>query len=191
MVVMRRGFVVAVFVCMAVGLRAQARPAAQASASVQVNLAAPAGIQVVSPLVLPTVSVVAGASVVSGSSVSSRASAIPNGRSLAGGSPASRNAPAPLSNATLTIHGQAGDAVSMAVPASFKVIRSGGTEALTVKTSTDAEYGIADNGVLLSTPLVDADAMSINVGGALSFASADRLVPGPYEGMLVLVVQYN
>jgi hypothetical protein len=33
--------------------------------------------------------------------------------------------------------------------------------------------------------------MSVNVGGALNFASAERLQPGAYEGLLVVVVQYN
>jgi hypothetical protein len=33
--------------------------------------------------------------------------------------------------------------------------------------------------------------MSVNVGGALTLASAEPLVPGPYQGMLVVVVQYN
>jgi hypothetical protein len=35
------------------------------------------------------------------------------------------------------------------------------------------------------------DTMSVNVGGQMSLASTDALVPGPYEGLLVVVVQYN
>src|SRR6185437_42064 len=101
-----------------------------------------------------------------------------------GGAPA-------VSNATLTIYGQSGDAVSMAVPETFKVIRTGGTETLTVKTNTNSsEYSVAQNGVILGGGLT-GDTMSVNVGGSLSLASAGQLVPGPYEGMLVVVVQYN
>jgi hypothetical protein len=78
----------------------------------------------------------------------------------------------------------------MAVPESFRVVRSGGTEALTVNTSTNAGYGLNDNGVVLGT-VMNGDTMSVNVGGAVNLASSDRLVPGPYAGLLVVVVQYN
>jgi hypothetical protein len=79
----------------------------------------------------------------------------------------------------------------MAVPESFKVIRSGGTEALTVTTNTNGEYGLSGGGVVLGGTVMNGDTMSVNIGGAVSLASADRLVPGPYKGLLVVVVQYN
>lgn len=94
------------------------------------------------------------------------------------------------SNAALTIFGRTGDAVSMAVPASFRVIRSGGTEALTVITNTNVEVGL-DSSVLLGGDVLAGNTLSVNVGGVLAVASSDRLLPGPYEGMMVVVVQYN
>jgi hypothetical protein len=144
-----------------------------------------ASIDVVSPLVLPTVTATAITPVTAAGAVGPAVGAATGGATNGSG-----NAAAPTGNATLTIHGQAGDAVSMAVPETFKVVRTGGTEALTVKTSTNMEYDVGGNGVVLGGSL-NADTMSVNVGGALSLASADRLVPGPYEGLLVVVVQYN
>jgi hypothetical protein len=79
----------------------------------------------------------------------------------------------------------------MAVPESFQVIRSGGTEALTVKTNTNAEYGLAGDGVVLGGAVMGSSSMSVNVGGAISLASAAQVTPGAYEGLLVVVVQYN
>ena len=163
---------------------AHALAAATAQANVSMTVDQRAGIDVVSPLVLPTVSTTAVVPVTrlnaSGAAVSGTA---------VSATTASTTGAIPLSNATLTIYGQSGDAVSMAVPESFKVIRTGGTETLTVKTNTNAEYNLAGNGVVLGG--VNADTMSVNVGGSLSLASADPLVPGPYEGLLVVVVQYN
>jgi hypothetical protein len=178
--------------------RALAQVSASATASVTVEQAA--GINVVSPLVLPTVSTTAivpptvatsgvpANSVPGGSTVGNTASG-GAGSSTSATAGTSGGAPA-VSNATLTIYGQSGDAVSMAVPETFKVIRTGGTETLTVKTNTNSEYSLGGNGVVLGGGL-NADTMSVNVGGSLALASAGPLVPGPYEGMLVVVVQYN
>ncbi|WP_207801871.1 DUF4402 domain-containing protein [Phenylobacterium hankyongense] len=159
-------YIIASVVALAFG--AQAFAAARADLPVQATIVESAGIDIVSPLLLPSVT----------TSVAGQTA----GRA---GSTSSSSGPG---NATLTIHGQSGDAVSMAVPESFRVVRSGGTEALTVNTSTNA--GLNDNGVVLGT-VMNGDTMSVNVGGAVNLASADRLVPGPYAGLLVVVVQYN
>ena len=79
----------------------------------------------------------------------------------------------------------------MGVPATFQVTRTGGTEALTVTTNTNSQYGVAGNGVILGGSAMNADTMSVNVGGSINVASAGQLAPGPYEGLLVVVVQYN
>jgi hypothetical protein len=79
----------------------------------------------------------------------------------------------------------------MAVPESFTVIRNGGTEALRVTTNTKSEYGIADDGVVLGGAVMGSNSMSVNVGGSVALASAGQLEPGAYEGLLVVVVQYN
>ncbi|MDB5477363.1 MAG: hypothetical protein JWP49_2874 [Phenylobacterium sp.] len=171
---------------------AHALAAATAQADVSLTVDQRAGIDVVSPLILPTVSttavvpvtrVTSPSTTVGGPAVSG--AAVSTTTTTAGGAAA-----APLSNATLTIYGQSGDAVSMAVPQTFQVTRAGGTETLTVKTNTNSEYSLAGNGVVLGGAQ-NADTMSVNIGGSLSMASNDPLVPGSYDGLLVVVVQYN
>jgi hypothetical protein len=192
---MKRVLVMAVAAVAAFTGCAEALASVTAIAPASVTVDQAAGINVVTPLVLPTISTtsVVNSPVVTQPSVpgagSSTVSTAGTATTAASGSTA--NGAAPVSNATLTIYGQSGDAVSMAVPETFKVIRTGGTETLTVKTNTNSsEYNVAQNGVILGGGLT-GDTMSVNVGGSLSLASAGPLVPGPYEGMLVVVVQYN
>jgi len=169
---------------------ARALAAARADATASITVDQRAGINVVTPLVLPTIST---AAVIPVSGLSSGGVATVNGPAVTGsGLSASGGATGatPISNAALTIYGQAGDAVSMAVPETFQVIRTGGTETLTVKTSTNSQYNLAGNGVVLGGS-ANADTMSVNVGGSLTLASNDTVAPGPYEGLLVVVVQYN
>jgi hypothetical protein len=154
---------------------AQAFALSRDSADVKVGFVQPAGIAVVSPLVLPTVT----------------ATAISPTASFAGSAPAAGTTGSIGSNATLTIHGQAGDAVSMAVPESFQVVRSGGTETLTVNTNTNAAYGLSGDGVVLGGAGMGGSSMSVNVGGSINLASSAGATPGAYEGLLVVVVQYN
>ena len=166
---------------------AQALAAATASTNVSVSVEQRAGINVVTQLVLPTFSTTA---VIPASGLAGGLTAISgpaaNGTGLSAGS----SSGTPLSNATLTIYGQTGEAISMGVPESFQVFRSGGAESLTVKTSTNSQYNVGGNGVVLGGSS-NADTMSVNVGGSLSVASNDTVAPGPYQGMLVVVVQYN
>jgi hypothetical protein len=165
---MNRAVLPTVLAVVVLGYCAQAVASARGTASTNAHVVERVGIDVVSPLVLPSI----------------RATTVgAGGRGTASG--------APGSNATLTIRGQFGGAVSMSVPESFTVVRTGGTESLTVKTSTNSEFGIGDDGVMLGGTAMNGDTMSVNVGGALALASADPLVPGPYEGLLVVVVQYN
>jgi hypothetical protein len=166
------------------------------TAKIQASVVEPAGIVVLTPLLLPTVTASAISSATSFGSVGT-AGVAATGTNTSGATGASSTSGAPNtnvttgSNATLTIHGQAGDAVSMAVPESFQVVRTGGTEALTVKTNTNAEFGLANDGVVLGGAVMGGSSMSVNVGGAISLASADNVAPGAYEGLLVVVVQYN
>lgn len=149
---------------------AQAAVAATGVAPVRVNLVATTGVSLGSNLTLPSVSVAPVNNVTgTGISVTASTSGASNGR-----------------NAQLTIRGQPGDVVSTTVPESFTVVRSGGQETLIVKTNTNAEYQVGTGDVVLN-----GDAMSVDIGGSLTLASAQNLVPGPYQGMLVVVVQYN
>ena len=148
-----------------------------ATADVRAEIVRPAGINVVTPMVLP---------VVTTSAVTAGGGSTNGGATPGGADPAS-----PAGNATLTIHGQAGDAVSMAVPESFTVLRTGGTEALTVKTNTNVDYGLSGDGVVLGGTVMGGNTMSVNVGGSIPLASTAQASPGAYEGLLVVVVQYN
>lgn len=147
--------------------------AATGFAPVRVNLVATSGVTLGGALTLPSVSV-APVNNVGGAGISVTAST-PEEAGASNGR-----------NAQLTIRGQPGDVVSTTVPESFTVVRSGGQETLIVKTNTNAEYQIGGGDVVLN-----GDAMSVDIGGSLTLASAQNLVPGPYEGLLVVVVQYN
>ena len=166
-----------------------------------------AGASLVQPLVLPTVSATAvstgstissgGLTAVSGASVvSAGTTAVGGGAAAVSGATVTGNSAtaaisAPVTgNATLTIHGQAGDTVSTAVPDSFQVVRSGGTDTLTVKTSSNVQSS-ADNGVILGGTVMSRDTLSVDIGGSIALASNGPVMPGPYEGLLVVVVQYN
>jgi hypothetical protein len=147
--------------------------ATSATAPVSVKFSQAAGISIGNGLTLPAVSVAPVSTSVRISSGSAAA-----GRSTQGSG-----------NAQLTIRGQPGDVVSTTVPESFTVVRNGGQETLTVKTNTNAEYGVGSGDVVLGGAF--GSTMSVDIGGSLALASAQNLVPGPYEGMLVVVVQYN
>lgn len=166
--------------------RALAAASASAPASITVDQQV-AGISVVAPLTLPTVSTASVAPVSTLGSTSGVTSAAISTSAVSTSAISSQVG----GNAALTISGQSGDTVSMAVPATFQVIRTGGTEALTVQTNTNAQYDLAGNGVVLGGSAMNADTMSVNIGGSVNLASAGDLVPGPYEGLLVVVVQYN
>jgi len=175
---MKRAVLPTVLAVAVLGYCAQAVASARAFAPTEARIIERVGIDVVSPLVLPSVT--------------------PNAIRTDGNSSSGSSVRAPASasgvntgNATLTIHRQAGGAVSMSVPESFTVVRAGGTESLTVKTSTNSEFGVGGDGVMLGGSGMGGNTMSVNVGGALTVASNERLVPGPYEGLLVVVVQYN
>jgi hypothetical protein len=161
---------------------AQAFALESASANISGEILQPAGINVVTQLVLP---------VVSTSAVTGSAGAVGSTSTNGGSTRDGTNPTSPVGNATLTIHGQAGDAVSMAVPESFTVLRTGGTEALTVKTNTNMEYGLSGDGVVLGGTVMGGNTMSVNVGGSIPLASTSQAAPGAYEGLLVVVVQYN
>lgn len=129
-----------------------------ASVGAMVEVVDGGGIQVLSPLALPSVS------------------ASPAPESVTG-------------NAELTVRAEPGSVLSMAVPTNLTLVRDGGSEELTVETTT--HYGLAGRGVLMDGSLINGNAMSVDIGGKLSLASADHLVPGPYEGLFVVVVEYN
>lgn len=149
---------------------AQAALSATAAAPALLTWVQPAGIQITQGLTMPVVSV----------------APVSQGAGSTGDQPR----PTASGNARLTIQGQPGDVVSTTVPESFTVVRSGGQETLIVQTNTNAEYQIG-TGSGAAGAILNGDTMSVDIGGSLALASAQNLVPGPYEGMLVVVVQYN
>ncbi|MDB5447674.1 MAG: hypothetical protein JWQ97_2991 [Phenylobacterium sp.] len=163
---MKRAFVAASLVGLIFSPGRSLGAAWQAPAAASANIVEGGGIQVLTPLTLPTVQ-------------------IPNAAQGSTGA-----TPGELTgNARLTIHGQAGDVLSMAVPDKLTLVRTGGDEALTLDNS--AAYGLVGRGVLMGGELINGNAMSVDIGSKLSLASVDHLVPGPYEGLFVVVVQYN
>lgn len=167
---------------------AQAYALGTATATTSLSVIEPAGINVVSAMVMPTVSVTSVGN--SGFSAVGSTSAVGTGATGGGASTSGNDgSSSPAGNATLTIRGQAGDAVSMAVPQSFTVVRTGGTDALTVKTNTNVEYGVP--GDVMAGSVMSGNTMSVNVGGSISLSSNAQVTPGAYEGLLVVVVQYN
>jgi hypothetical protein len=106
---------------------------------------------------------------------------------------------------------------SVSVPATFNVVRTGGTEIITVRTigglgaitaagtsgaGAATVTGIAGSGPvtgvvaggIFANPVtvvgqLDSGVLSFSVGGAVTLAN--NLVPGEYQGVLTVVAQYN
>jgi hypothetical protein len=107
-------------------------------------------------------------------------------------------------NANVVLAGSRGDELSVSVPASFDVVRTGGTETLTVRTVGPSgvvagqegfgpNNGLNTNGTFTSAAIVtgtlDTGLLSFSVGGTVTMAN--NVVPGNYHGVLTVVAQYN
>jgi len=90
------------------------------------------------------------------------------------------------SNSQITVLGQGGDAVSLAVPDAINMTKTDGQQTLTVVTNADGSYAVP----ILPGVLSPDGVLSVNVGGTLQTAS-QPLQPGQYRGVLVVVAQYN
>lgn len=91
------------------------------------------------------------------------------------------------SQATFVVAGQDGQSISVAVPDNFDVTRSGGGETLSVATTTDL-VGLSGS-QLLTSSVGGAGTLSFNVGGRINIGA--NVIPGEYEGLLVVTAQYN
>lgn len=91
------------------------------------------------------------------------------------------------SQATFVVAGQDGQSISVAVPQNFDVTRSGGDETLTVATTTDLTT--LSGSQLLTSAVGGAGTLSFNVGGRINIGA--NVIPGEYEGLLVVTAQYN
>ncbi|MGE5566934.1 MAG: DUF4402 domain-containing protein [Parcubacteria group bacterium] len=90
------------------------------------------------------------------------------------------------SNSQITVLGQGGDAVSLAVSDAINMTKTNGEQTLTVITNADGSYAVP----LMQGVLSPDGVLSVNVGGTLQTAS-QQLQPGEYRGVLVVVAQYN
>jgi hypothetical protein len=90
---------------------------------------------------------------------------------------------------------------SLSVPATFDVVRVGGTQSITVRTvgpvanfdGSGAVAGVANGGVF-SQPVavvgnIDSGQLSFNIAGAVTVG--DGLTPGQYSGVLKVIAQFN
>jgi hypothetical protein len=87
--------------------------------------------------------------------------------------------------AKVTMTGGAGDAVSLAVSPTLDVTRASTQEKLVVQT-----FGGASGSSVLGGALRANGALSIDVGGHIALAGRN-VSPGSYQGLLVVIAQYN
>jgi hypothetical protein len=171
---MTRASIVAIAGLLVLAGGAHAAPATLSAEARLIEPSAAGGIDILSAMVLPSISISALRSSSSSPVIDSVTSTTSQRR--------------PADNASLRIQGQSGQAVSMAVPESFQVVRTGGSQALTVTTLTQGGYNLGGGMLLTSgTPQM----LSVNVRGALDALNTRFLEPGDYEGVLAVVVQYN
>jgi hypothetical protein len=171
---MTRASILAIAGLLAFAGAAHAAPAIVSAQARLIEPSAAGGIDILSAMVLPSINISALRGPAATSIIESVTSTTSSRRST--------------DNSSLRIQGQSGQAISMAVPESFQVIRNGGSQALTVTTLTQGGYNLGGGLLLTSgTPQM----LSVNVGGALSPLSTRYLEPGDYEGVLAVVVQYN
>jgi hypothetical protein len=90
------------------------------------------------------------------------------------------------SNSQITVLGSGGDAVSLAVPEAIDMTNTDGEQTLTVVTNADGSYSVP----IMQGTLSSDGVLSVDVGGTLQVA-AEKLQPGEYRGVLVVVAQYN
>ena len=96
-----------------------------------------------------------------------------------------------------------GNALSLAIPASIDVVRSGGVETVTVRTiglpssvvgaDNSTISGILSGGVfgapVTVTGALGSGALNFSIGGRVVLANA--LAPGNYHGVLTVIAEYN
>ena len=90
-----------------------------------------------------------------------------------------------VSVAKVTVTGGAGDAVSLAVSPTLDATRTGTQEKLLVRT-----FGGSSDSIVLGGPLRANGALRVDVGGRVALAGRN-LSPGSYQGLLMVIAQYN
>ena len=87
---------------------------------------------------------------------------------------------------TMSVQGTAGDTVSVGVPTTVEVVRTGDTtdsaETLVVTTN--------DTGTMLAGGSFVSDMVNVSIAGVVGGDLASA-TPGSYEGVMVVLAQYN
>lgn len=103
---------------------------------------------------------------------------------IGGGSVGGATSAAAATPATLSLGGQAGDVVSLSVPAALDLTRNG--QPVAARVSIISTQGSA----VLITGLNPQGALSVDVGGRVTLAGT-VVEPGAYQGLLLVIAQYN
>ena len=94
-------------------------------------------------------------------------------------------------NAQLVLRRQDAAGGPVTAPTGFQVISTQGDDALTLRTGSDTEFSMSDDGAIVGGALQGGSAASIEVARGLilaSYGGPDLATP---EAALVVVVQYN
>jgi len=124
----------------------------------------------------------------SAQTASSAASSAPNASSLVRGATSSVTAAVPtVAQATFTVAGDSGQAISVTVPPTVDLARSGGAETALLTTTNN----LADGPQFLGGTFAGGGTLSFAVGGQVTLASSSSVSAGTYNGLLAVVAQYN
>ncbi len=125
---------------------------------------------------------------VGASSTQSASTTAPNASSLVRGASTTVTAAVPqVAQATFTVAGDSGQAISVTVPQSVELLSSAGTEAGRLTTASS----LGDGPQFLGGSFAGGGTMSFAVGGQVTLASNTTVSSGTYNGFLAVVAQYN
>lgn len=133
----------------------------------------------------------AAAALVSANSPSAAGSAppssTPTASSLVRNASSSLTAAVPsVSQATFTVAGEGGQAISVTVPPTVDLARNGGAETAVLTTSNS----LGEGPQFLGGSFAGGGTLSFAVGGQVTLASSN-VSSGTYDGLLAVVAQYN
>ncbi len=118
----------------------------------------------------------------------SGAAAGPDAGSLVRGAASTVSAAVPtVAQATFTVAGDGGQAISVTVPPTVDLARDGGGETALLTTTSN----LASGPQFLGGNFADGGTLSFAVGGQVTLASSTAGSSGTYNGVLAVIAQYN
>lgn len=124
----------------------------------------------------------------SAQTASSAAASTPSAGSLVRGAASTVTAAVPtVAQATFTVAGDSGQAISVTVPQTVDLARTGGVETALLTTTNN----LADGPQFLGGTFAGGGTLSFAVGGQVTLASNSSVAAGTYNGLLAVVAQYN